>query len=235
MKRIIAIALLFLGACASAQDLPDTANSFLPQQAAQASREDQLYSQANDALNAGNYQDAAAKFSQVADMKARKADGALYWKAYALNKMGNRSDAASAISQLRSRYPKSTWIKDATTMEMEWRGGGAPSEGIRGGVPGRVGIGVSKGRGNGSGEDNGDADIQAQALFGLMNNDPERGIPICQDILKNPNKSERLKERALFLLAQNDSPKAQEVVLGVAKGQSGPDLQVRAIRQLGVS
>ena len=107
MKRTIAIALLMLGACAFAQELPDTANSLLPQQSAN-SREDQLYEQANDALNNGSYQDAAAKFSQVAGMKGRKADGALYWKAYALNKAGNRTDAASTIAQLRSRYPKST-------------------------------------------------------------------------------------------------------------------------------
>jgi tetratricopeptide (TPR) repeat protein len=242
MKRAIAIALLMLGACAFAQELPDTANSFLPQQAAQIAREDQLYAQANDALNNGNYQDAAAKFSQVAGMKARKADGALYWKAYALNKMGNRTDAAATVAQLRSQYPKSTWLKDATAMEMEWRGGGAPtggiSGGVKGGVRGGVGVGVGSGRGRGRGEldeENGEDDIKSQALFGIMNNDPERGIPLCQDILKNPSQSPRLKERALFLLAQNDSAKAQEVILGVAKGNSGPELQVRAIRNIGVS
>ncbi len=240
MKRAIVITLLMLGACAYAQELPDTANSFLPQQS--ATREDQLYSQANDALNAGNYQDAAAKFNQVAEMKARKADGALYWKAYALNKMGNRTDAAAALAKLRADYPKSTWLNDARAMEMEWRGGGdtilpsGPTGGIRGAGPtgGVRGAGPGSVRGR-SADENPDDDVKAQALFGLMNNDPERGIPICQDILKNPNQSTKLKERALFLLAQNDSPKAQETILGVAKGSSGPELQVRAIRNIGVS
>ncbi|MGH9523663.1 MAG: HEAT repeat domain-containing protein [Terriglobales bacterium] len=201
-------------------------NSFLPQQSAQGTREDQAYAEATNALNNRNYQDAAAKFSQIAQAKGRKADAALYWNAYALNKMGNRTDAASAIAELRAQYPKSTWLKDATAMEMEWRGG-APSEGVHGGVRGGVPGGISSG--------NGDDDLKSQALFGLMNNDPDRGVPICEDILKNPNQSPRLKERALFLLAQNDSPKAQEVVLGVAKGNSGPELQIRAIHQLGVS
>ena len=244
--RYFVTALLFIGSCAAAQEAPEVpSNSFLAQ-AAQASREDQLYAQANDALNASNYQEAAAKFSQVAEMKARKADGALYWKAYALNKMGNRTDAASAIAQLRSRYPKSSWLKDATAMEMEWKT-------AQRGFAGRD-VGAEVDRANAAVDranatmdranspldrhrdgTTSDDDIKAQALFGIMQNDPERGIPIAQGVLTNPNASPRLKERALFLLAQDDSPKAQEIILGVAKGSSGPDLQVRAIRNLGVS
>ena len=228
MKRAIVIAILLAGACAYAQDIPDTSNAFLSPQTAQATREDQLYTQANDALSDGNYQDAASKFNEVARMKGRKADAALYWKAYALNKAGNRTDAAAAIAELRAQYPKSTWLKDATAMEMEWKGAHAPGEGVPGGVRGGVPGGVKSGGVT-------DDDIKAQALFGLMQNDPERGIAICQDILKNPNQSSRLKERALFLLAQDDSPQAQQTILAVAKGSSGPDLQIRAIRNIGVS
>lgn len=240
MKRFIPsffLLVVLTAGGAFAQDSPLVpSNSFLSQQAAD-SREDQLYTQATDAMNAHSYQDAAAKFSQVAQMKGRKADAALYWKAWNLNRAGNRTDAASAIAQLRSQYPKSSWLKDATQMEMEWKG--APTSGIPGGVEGGVRDGV---RGDREARRIGreerevtDDDIKAQALFGLMNNDPQRGIPLCQDILKNPNQSSRLKERALFLLAQNDSPQANDIILGVAKGNSGPDLQIRAIRNIGVS
>jgi tetratricopeptide (TPR) repeat protein len=246
MKRSILIALMFLGACAHAQELSDAVHSFLPQQSAQAQREDELYKDGTDFRDEGKWDQAAQKFKQVADLKGRRADAALYWRAYVLNKAGNRTDAASSLGQLRTQYPKSTWLKDATTMEMEWRQGrgsgegvvGGVSGGVIGGVPGGVGIGSGRGSGRGRGdreENNPDDDIKAQALFGLMNNDPERGVSICQDIMKNPNQSAKLKERCLFLLAQNDSPKANEVIMGVAKGNSGPDLQVRAIRNLGVS
>lgn len=235
MKRIIVFALFILAICAFAQEAPDVSNSFLPQQSAQGTREEQLYADASNALNNRDYQEAAAKFSQVAQIKGRKADAALYWTAYALNKMGNRIDAAAALAQLRSQYPKSTWLKDAAAMEMEWKTAGSARNTDIDREIDRVNRSVD--RANRAVERAGapDDDIKAQALFSLMNNDPERGIPICEDILKNPNQSTRLKERALFLLAQNDSPKAQEVVLGVGKGSSGPDLQVRAIRQLGVS
>ena len=238
MKRVIVIALLMLGACAYAQELSEAVHSFLPQQSAQAQREDELYKDGTDYRDEAKWDQAAQKFKQVADLKGRRADAALYWRAYVLNKAGNRVDAGASLAQLRAQYPKSSWLKDATTMEMEWRqgrgSGGDVGGGVRGGVPGGVGVGTGSGHGRGEG-DSPDDDIKAQALFGLMNNDPERGVPICQDIMKNPNQSSKLKERCLFLLAQNDSPKAQEVVLGVAKGSSGPDLQVRAIRNLGIS
>ena len=244
MKPKIVIAILLLATCAMAQEAPDVSNSFLPQQSAQATREEQMYADATTTLNNRNYQDAAAKFSQVAQMKGRRADAALYWKAYALNKMGNRTDAASVLAELRAQYPKSTWLKDATAMEMEWGSSRTGGSGVDADIAranaataransaaDRANARASRTRESGNPDD----DLKSQALFGLMNNDPDRGIPICEDILKNPNQSPRLKERALFLLAQNDSPKAQEVVLGVAKGNSGPDLQVRAIHQLGVS
>lgn len=240
MKRIIATALLFLGACAFAQELPDVAHSFLPQQSSQAQREEELYKDGTDYRDEGKWDQAADKFRQVAELKGRRADAALYWRAYVLNKAGNRTDAAAAIGQLRSQYPKSTWLKDATAMEMEWRQGSGSGSGVGGGIGGGVsggvagGVGLGSGRGRGE-ESNPDDDIKAQALFGLMQNDPERGIPICQDIMKNPSQSQRLKDRCLFLLAQNDSSKAQEIILAVAKGSSGPELQVRAIRNLGVS
>ena len=244
MKRLFVFALLLLATCAFAQDTPDVSNSFLSQQSAQGSREEQMYADATTTLNNRNYQDAAAKFSQVAQMKGRKADAALYWKAYALNRSGDRAGAASAIAALRAEYPKSSWLHDATVMEAEWRSSRAGGSDVDADVAranaaaerANAAADRANARVNRTHDDgNPDDDIKSQALFGIMNNDPERGIPICEEILKNPNQSNRLKERALFLLAQNDSEKAQAVVLAVAQGNSGPDLQIRAIHQLGVS
>ena len=53
----------------------------------------------------------------------RKADGAMYWKAYALNKAGNKAQALTVIGELRKNYPKSTWLRDAGALEQELRGG----------------------------------------------------------------------------------------------------------------
>ena len=44
-----------------------------------------------------------------------------------------------------------------------------------------------------------------------------------------------LKSQALFLLAQNGSPQSREVLARIAKGQSNPDLQRKAVEYLGMS
>ena len=46
--------------------------------------------------------------------------------------------------------------------------------------------------------------------------------------------SPRLKAQALFVLAQSNSPKARDLLVTIAKGNANPDLQLRAIRYLGI-
>ncbi|HEU5403819.1 MAG TPA: HEAT repeat domain-containing protein, partial [Terriglobales bacterium] len=79
-----------------------------------------------------------------------------------------------------------------------------------------------------------DDDYKLLALNSIMDSDPDRAIPIVEGMLNKPTNSPRLKERALFVLAQSDSPKAQQVIAGIARGQHGPQLQVKAIEYLGV-
>src|SRR5262249_54034834 len=67
----------------------------------------------------------------------------------------------------------------------------------------------------------------------LQNADSEQAVPMLQKVLQGTG-SPRLKARALFVLAQSNSPKAREVLVSIAKGGSNPDLQMNAIRYLGV-
>jgi HEAT repeat protein len=43
-----------------------------------------------------------------------------------------------------------------------------------------------------------------------------------------------VKDRALFVLSQSHSARAREIIAGVAKGNANPDLQLRAIRYIGI-
>jgi hypothetical protein len=42
----------------------------------------------------------------------------------------------------------------------------------------------------------------------------------------------RLKKRALFVVSQSKAPRAKEILTSVAKGASGPDLQMDALQYL---
>ena len=66
-----------------------------------------------------------------------------------------------------------------------------------------------------------------------MQQDESRALPVIQQIL-NSDKSEKLKARALFVLAQDQSPQAQALLGQVARGQKNPALQRKAIEMLAI-
>jgi hypothetical protein len=216
-STLIFIAGLFCSLAVAQQGsgAPPIGSNLLSDQGASAnSREEQLYKDGTNSLNESKWQQALEQFSKVAALKGRRADAALYWKAYALNKAGHRVEAESTIADLRRDFPRSDWLKDAGALELQIKQGSGQT--------------IDPG-----GESN--EDLKLLAINSLMNSEPERAIPLLQGVLANPNNSIKLKERALFVLAQSDSPLATQIIGGIARGQSGSDLQVRAIHYLGIS
>lgn len=187
-------------------------SSFVDPQAADkaSAHEDELYNGGTEALNDGNYDDAVGKFDQVVKMHGRKADAALYWKAYALNKAGNKAQALTAIAELKKNYPQSKYLRDAGALEVEMKGSSVNPN------------------------DLGDDETKLIAINALMNSDPEKAVPLLDKIIHG-NYSPKLKEKALFVLSQSNSDKAQQILLSIAKANNDPDLQKRAIRNLGMN
>jgi len=165
------------------------------------------------ALDQHKYDEAVQNFDAAINTKSPRAEGALYWKAWALNREGKRDEALAALGLLRRDYASSPWLKDAQGLEAE--------------VKQNAGQPVSPGQ-----ESN--DDIKLLAINGLMNADAERAIPLVEGILKG-NVAPNVKDRALFVLAENKSPRAQQVLIDYAKGSGNPDLQLRAIQYVGTS
>ncbi len=215
MQRTISILFYVLislccGALAVAQSEPLTSSLFDPQAAAKTnSREDELYNQGTKALNDSNYQEAVRSFDEAAGLRGRKADAALYWKAYALGKVGNKSAALATIADLRKNYPQSKWLKDAGALEAEYKGTAVDPNAVS------------------------DEEDKELAIRSLMTADPEQAVPLLDKVIHG-NYSPKLKERALFVLSQSGSEKAQQILLSLAKANNDPELQKRAIRYIGM-
>ena len=178
-----------------------------------AERLEELYDDGREALDDDHYEQAAAKFTALADMNGPQTDAALYWKAYAENKLGRRDSALTTIADLKRRFPQSRWQKDASALEIEVRQStGQPPH------P----------------DTQKDDDLRLLAIRGLMNVDPEHAIPLLGKVLDSPTASPKEKSQALFVIAQSGSPQARDVLGKVARGQSNPDLQRRAVEYLGM-
>jgi HEAT repeat protein len=186
---------------------------FSDSQGSSNSREDQIYASATDALNSGQYDQANDGFGEIARMRGRRADAALYWKAYALNRAEHRREALVTLAELRKGYPQSRWLHDAGALEIEIRRAGGQPVNI---------------------ETNPDEELKLLALNSLMHSDPEKAVPLLEKVLQG-NSSLKLKEKALFVLSQSRSDKAQQILLSVAKSNNQPELQKHAVRWLGIS
>lgn len=172
--------------------------------------EEQLYSDATRAINEGRWSDAEPLLDQVLGLHGRRADAALYWKAYVRNKEGRTSDALEACANLRQSYPQSTWLKECSALEIEIRGkSGSPV------VP----------------QAEQDEELKLLALNSLMQSGNANALPILKQILEG-QQSERLKERALFVLAEDHSPEARELMGQIVRGEKDAHLQIKAIRLL---
>ncbi len=158
-----------------------------------------------------DYEKAIVRFDQVVTTKGARADGALYHKAYALYRLGRGSDATNTLVDLRKSHPQSRYLKDASALETAIRASN--------GQPVRP-------------EAADDEEIKLLAINALVHTDPERALPLLENVLNGGANSLQLKTRALFVLAQSSQPRAKEILMSLAKGGGNPDLQRSAISYL---
>ena len=163
-------------------------------------------------LDARQWDQAIAAFQVAAEHDAGIADAALYWKAYAENRAGRRDDSLETLSKLAKTYPSSRWMRDARALQVEVRA--------------KTGDPV-----NPTAES--DDELKLIALNSLMQSDSKDVVPVLQKLLSG-NSSEKVKDRALFVLTQNSSPEARKILDSAARNPANPDLQRRAIRYMGL-
>jgi HEAT repeat protein len=172
-----------------------------------------MYDAAREAIENNQFQQAIRDLDRVlTDSTKQRADAALYWKAYSQSKLDLDKEALDTVKALAKEFAKSPWVKDAQALAVEIQSAnGQPI----------------------SAELQNDEELKLLALRGVMQADPDKGVPIVEKMLAG-SASPRVRDRALFVLSQTRSPRAREVILNTAKNNSNPDLQRSAIRYLGM-
>jgi HEAT repeat protein len=175
-------------------------------------REDDMYRRASRLVDERKYEEALKQYQYVVDAKGNRIEGALYWKAYVLAKLGRRDEAMKSLDELKKGYASSRWLNDAKALELEIQQSGGRAA---------------------SPESESDEELKLLAINGLLSTDPERAVPLLEKQLNNPKNSPKMKERALFVLAQSKNARGREIVGNYAKGATNPDLQSLAIQYMG--
>jgi tetratricopeptide (TPR) repeat protein len=210
MKRIFLALLLFASPVAGAAAAPPSDSLVLATDL--DDRADDLYDEGREAIEEGKYDRAVDRFNKLIELKTNRTDAALYWKAYSLSKLGQRAEALNTLADLQQRFADSRWSRDARSLEVEVRQASGQT--------------VSPA----SQEDD---ELKLMALRGIMQSDPEQAYPIIEKMLTGAN-SPKVKDRALFVLSQSRGARGRAIIANIAKGNANPDLQLRAIRYLGI-
>jgi HEAT repeat protein len=156
--------------------------------------------------------DGASEFFNLAAQSGERADGAMYWEAYALARQAEMVDAQAVLENLGTDFPNSRWGDDAKALTyfIQQSAGSPPDPDM---------------------ED--DEELKLYAINSLAKSNPERAVPLLKKIINEPNHP-KLKERALFVLAMTNSPDSIPTVESLARGSGNPDLQLKAIHYLGL-
>jgi HEAT repeat protein len=197
--------------CGASPEIPPGAGPSFRDDGEQ-SRENELYESARQAIDEEQWRRAVDGFERVVALKGPKADLALYWKAYAQNRANQRADALDTLAALKKAYPKSRSLEEARALEMDIRNAGGQAV-----APAAIQ----------------DEDLKLYALQALGQQDPALAVPLLEKTLRGAG-STKLRERALFVLAQMSDPRARKLLTDTAKDDAHPEVQSKAIQYLGV-
>lgn len=172
-----------------------------------------IFREGRDLIEGEDWVQAADKFRTfLAEFpKDRDVDAALYWYAYALQKLGKKDEAATLLVRLMKDFPSSSWRREAQAMLVVLGRNDAVQQAL----------------------DQNNCEIKILALQSLFQANEERAFAFVNDVLKAKQTGcPGLQQAALSLLGSHGGAKAGPILLEIARGHGDLKLRLTAIRRL---
>jgi HEAT repeat protein/outer membrane protein assembly factor BamD (BamD/ComL family) len=178
----------------------------------------QLFHEGRALIAARAWEKAADRFNSIITKYPQndQMDAVLYWYSYALARLGQFEKADKVLRQLIGEFPKSSWMPDARSMQVEMAPG-----------LGNTAMVVEQAR-------RGSTDaIRIAALQSLFVADPEQAFQVAAEIVKSkPPSSHQLRESAIILLGNYAGKRALELLTDAARNESDSKLRAAAVMGL---
>lgn len=174
----------------------------------------QIFKEGRDMIEAQNWQKAAERFRDFITgyPKNKDLDAALYWYGYALQKQGNKDEAAVPLVKLINSFPNSSWRREADALLVV--------------LGRRVEVDDALNRDN--------CEIKILALQSLFQADEERAIGIVTESLRvNTNPCPGFQSAAVSLLGSHGGPRVVPILLDIARNNADLKLRLTAVKRLG--
>jgi hypothetical protein len=221
-----------------------------------------LFRSGRDLITDQEWAKAQAKFDQLVSTypNDKNLDAALYWTAYAQNKLSQIDQCRQTIKRLLEKYPNTAWKEDAKVLLAQTLGT-TPQAYVVGTTDSGVAtirpvdsviayapaapVAVAQGYGNAtvwgvepatSVPDDDPCEFKIVVLQALFQTDVQRGIVAATEWLKpGSTQTVRCKGAALTLLGRNGGKSVTPIILGFARSEQDLKLRARAISALGAT
>lgn len=224
--------LLILAIFAAAQEKSDSSD----QSAYETARK--YFEEAKKSVYEKNWSKAVEKL----EMALVKAEGTelhaetLYWLGYSLSKQADslknfdravavKEEAIGFLNEAIEFYPSSSYVQEAKLLRIDI----ASYLVEKGYSDFRIYI---NGYAEETEEQDPEVELKLVALNALLNMDPEKAFPVLEKMVRE-EKNPKLREQALFILAQNSGPRVVPILLDVAKKDPDPEMRENAVFWLG--
>jgi HEAT repeat protein/TolA-binding protein len=187
---------------------------------------DSLYRLARETLNRGNYRRASDLFGEIVQKypASSYAPDALYWKAFALYRIGTTAElnaARQALDTQKSRYAEAYARSDGASLASRIQGALAAQgdEAAMRNVNSTASQAVTS-------CDKDDMAVRVEALNALSQIDPAAAVPLLKNILARQDEcTVTLRRRAIFILGKQRDSSSAPVLANVVR--TDPDASVR--------
>jgi HEAT repeat protein len=183
-----------------------------------------IYTEAREALNGRQYQEAAEAFARLRQEYPRSAylPDSYYYQAFALSRVGGRSELRQARELLRTQldqYSQASTLSDARELLIR-----VESQLARQGDS-QAAAEITRQAQEPCGPDQ---ELRSAALNALMNMNSDRAIPILKQVLEERDAcSAELRQQAVFLISQQMDDESVDILLDLAHRNPDPDPEVR--------
>lgn len=241
-KRYVCGAVAIAGLLAPAHGVAESPSAILWFGDSAPAVDQGAYAAGTKAMNEKRWLDAVHSFDRVIAARSDRADAAMYWKAYALRKLGNAPSVMATCVQLQAQYQASSWNQDCSALSLQAKADLRRTAGQQAGMPIVAPVVIPpippmppmpSLHLNSPGGGDPDAELKILALNSLLNQDPARAVPVLRGLLTG-NQPESVKKHAIFVLAQSKSPEAQATLSDAVRGKMSPDLQRQAIEMMAI-
>ncbi|MEP6733542.1 MAG: HEAT repeat domain-containing protein [bacterium] len=191
---------------------------------------DSLYRAGRAAITNSDFRKAAALFAEIGRRypKSAYAPDAPYWRAFALYRIGGEDELREALSEIDSQqqhFPKAKTVADGKTLAVRINGALAKmgNEGAAVEITKRAAKGVDCPR-------EGDDDMRMAAMNALLQMDAQNALPIIKEVLRKRDAcSSALREKAVFLLSQKQTPETEDLLIDVERNDPSASVREQAV------